>query len=307
MRLIFAGTPAFAVPALEALHAAGHRIAAVLTQPDQPAGRGRRPQPPPVARRGRMLGLAVLQPRRLDADAQAQLEGLAPEVIVVVAYGLMLPPTVLAIPPLGCLNIHASLLPRWRGAAPIARAIEAGDTATGITIMRMDQGLDTGPVLLAESVPIGATTTAGELHDVLAELGARLIVEALDGVADDRLAPRPQAQTGACYARKLSKDEARLDWRRPAAQLARGVRAFNPQPVAWSLLDGERVRIWRARALPQPAGAAPGTILGVDADGLRVATGDGVLLIDELQRQGGRALAASAAARGWSLSGRRFA
>jgi methionyl-tRNA formyltransferase len=306
MRLVFAGTPEFSVPALDALHAAGHAIAGVFTQPDRPAGRGRKLQASAVAGRALELGLPVFKPARLDAAAQALLAELAPAAMVVVAYGLILPQAVLDIPPLGCINIHASLLPRWRGAAPIARAIEAGDTRSGVTIMRMDAGLDTGPMLLAEEVPIDADTTAAVLEQTLAQLGGRLIVSALAQLAAGTLDARPQPAAGSTYARKLGKEEAHLDFSRPAEQLARQVRAFNPAPVAWAELDGERVRFWNARAVAGPAAAAPGSVLGAGADGLRIGTGDGVLLVTELQRPGGRALPAADAVRGWALAGKCF-
>ena len=305
MRLVFAGTPDFAVPALDAL-AGRHEVAAVYSQPDRPAGRGRQLQPPPVARRARERGLALRQPARLDEAEIAALRALAPDALVVVAYGLILPPAVLAIPRLGCLNIHASLLPRWRGAAPIQRAILAGDRETGITIMRMDAGLDTGPMLLREALPIGDDATAGEVHDALAPLGARLVLRALDGLAAGTLAQTPQPAEGVSYAKKISKDDARLDWSRPAAELARAVRAFNPAPVAWTELGEERVRIHRAVAEDAAAGAAPGTVVTADAGGLRVACGAGVLRITELQRPGGRALPAGELVRSWALAGQRF-
>jgi len=307
MRLVFAGTPDFAVAALEALHAAGHDIAGVFTQPDRPAGRGRKLTPSPVAQRAAALDLAVFKPEKLRAEAQAQLRTLAPEVIVVVAYGLILPQAVLDIPPHGCLNIHASLLPRWRGAAPIQRAIEAGDRETGITIMRMDAGLDTGPMLLREALPIGAQATAGELHDALSALGARLIVQALDDLARGAARETLQPADGVTYAKKISKDEARLDWSRDAAALARAVRAYNPAPVAWGELDGERVRIWKASAVDETASEPPGTILRGRARGINVATGRGILVIDELQWPGGKPLGWQQAAAGRSLAGRRFA
>ncbi|MBL6750399.1 MAG: methionyl-tRNA formyltransferase [Nevskia sp.] len=305
MRLVFAGTPEFAVPALDALHAAGHHLAGVFTQPDRPAGRGRRLQASAVAQRALELGLPVFKPPRLDAAAQAQLRELAPAAMVVVAYGLILPQAVLDIPPLGCINIHGSLLPRWRGAAPIARAVEAGDAQTGITIMRMDAGLDTGPMLLAEAVPIDTATTAADLERRLAPLGARLVVQALAGLAAGTLAARPQPAEGATYAKKLSKEEARLDFSRPAEQLARQVRAFNPAPVAWAELDGARVRFWDARALPGGAGA-PGTVIAAGDAGLQLATGDGVLVVTALQRPGGKVLRAAEATRAWAVGGKAF-
>jgi len=306
VKLVFAGTPAFAVPALDALHQAGHDIAGVFTQPDRPAGRGRRLQASPVALRAEALGLAVYKPPKLQAEAQALLRQLAPEVMVVVAYGLLLPQAVLDIPPLGCINIHASLLPRWRGAEPIARAVEAGDSATGITIMRMDAGLDTGPMLLRESIPLPSNWTAAALHDALSPLGGRLIVEALARLAWGALPEQPQPAQDMTYARKLSKEDARLDWSRPAEELARRVRAYNPAPVAWSELDGEPIRLWNARAEPKTSAIEAGTVLGLDAQGLRVACGGGELLVTELQRPGGKALPAAALAQGWPVAGKRF-
>lgn len=306
MKLVFAGTPDFAVPALDALHTAGHHIAAVLTQPDRPAGRGRKLQASPVALRAGELGLAVHKPPKLQAEAQALLRQLAPEVMVVVAYGLLLPQAVLDIPRHGCINIHASLLPRWRGAAPIARAVEAGDRESGITIMRMDAGLDTGPMLLLERLPLNGQMTAAQLHDALALLGGRLIVEALARLQRGELPEQPQLAEGMSYARKLSKEEARVDWSRPAEELARRVRAFNPAPVAWSELDGERIRLWNARALDGAAGGEPGTVTGADDGGLRIACGQGQLLVTELQRPGGKALHAAQALRGWAIAGKRF-
>jgi methionyl-tRNA formyltransferase len=306
VKLVFAGTPGFAVPALDALHGAGHELAGVFTQPDRPAGRGRKLQASPVALRAEALGLPLFKPEKLHAEAQAQLRQLAPAVMVVVAYGLLLPRAVLDIPPLGCINIHASLLPRWRGAAPIARAVEAGDSESGITIMRMDAGLDTGPMLLLERIPLGQDMTAAQLHDALAPLGGRLIVEALARLERGELPPQPQPAQGMSYARKLSKEEARLDWSRPAEELARRVRAYNPAPVAWSELDGERIRLWNARALDSAATASAGTVVAADAAGLRVACGADELLITELQRPGGKALAAAQALHGWAVCGRTF-
>ena len=306
MRLVFAGTPDFAVQALDALLAAGHEVAAVFTQPDRPAGRGRKLQASPVALRAEAAGLPVHKPAKLHAEAQSLLREIAPQVMVVVAYGLILPQAVLDIPALGCLNIHASLLPRWRGAAPIARAVEAGDTRTGITIMRMDAGLDTGPMLLEEAVDITPQTTAAELEHVLAPMGGRLVVSALADIAAGRSVPRPQPAEGATYAKKLSKDEAHLDFKRPSLVLARQVQAFNPAPIAWAELDGERLRFWNASALPG-SHSEPGRILGIGPEGLHIATGDGVLAITTLQRPGGRAMSAAESARGWNPVGRTLA
>jgi len=306
MRLVFCGTPDFAVPALDALVAAGHAIVAVYTQPDRPAGRGRQLQATPVAQRAAALGLTVRKPARLAGDEIAALQALAPDAVVVVAYGLILSEAALAVPRLGCFNIHASLLPRWRGAAPIQRAILAGDADSGVTIMRMDAGLDTGPMLLRESVPIGPAMTAGELHDALTPLGARLIVRALERLAAGDAREEPQPATGVTYAKKIAKEEARLDWSLPAAELARRVRGYNPAPMAWTELDGERVRVLRARAEPRAPGTPAGTIVAAAADGIFVATGSGALVITELQFPGGKPVTAAQAAAGRALAGQRF-
>ncbi|MFO7647676.1 methionyl-tRNA formyltransferase [Halomonas sp. 3H] len=297
LSVIFAGTPDFAAESLQALLASRHRVIAVYTQPDRPAGRGRKLTPSPVKALALAHGLPVHQPETLKAaDVQAELAALGADIMVVVAYGLILPRAVLAIPPLGCLNVHASLLPRWRGAAPIQRAIEAGDTESGVTIMQMDEGLDTGDMLLVRPAPITAATTGGELHDTLAALGGEAIVEALDALAGDGLPATPQPETGVSYAAKLSKAEAELDFRRPAAELAARVRAFNPWPVAWCRFDGDRLRLLLAEAGAPVAGespAAPGTLLGHDDDALRIACGpDGreVLRVTRAQLPGGKAL-----------------
>ncbi len=300
MRIVFMGTPDFAVPALDALVGAGHEVAAVYTQPPRPAGRGKRPRPSPVQRRAEALGIEVRTPASLrDPAAIAALEALGADVGVVAAYGLILPAGALAAPRRGCLNIHASLLPRWRGAAPIQRAIMAGDERTGVSIMQMDEGLDTGPVLLAEAVPIGPTDTAGDLHDRLAALGARLILEALERL--DELEPVPQDERLATYAPKIDKAETRIDWSRPAAEIDRRIRGLSPAPGAWCMVDGERVRLLRSRLEPgrAPEGTAPGTVL--DA-ALAVAGGDGgILRVLELQRAGRAPLAAEAFLRGTPL------
>lgn len=287
MRLAFAGTPEFAVAALDALHAAGHEIAGVFTQPDRPAGRGRKLSPSPVAQRAAELGLPIYTPERFRDEAQAQLRALQVDALVVVAYGLILPAAALAIPPRGGLNIHASLLPRWRGAAPIQRAIEAGDTETGVTIMQMEAGLDTGPMWLYERCPIDPDTTAASLHDRLRDLGARLINEALAGIVSGRLSPQPQPAAGVTYAAKLSKEEARIDWTRPAAEIARRIRAFNPVPVAWTEVAGERLRLWNAVAEAGAPGGVPGRVLACDRDGLHVSSGDGRVRITAWQWPGG--------------------
>lgn len=286
-RIVFAGTPEFSVPALDALHAAGHEIAAVYTQPDRPAGRGRTLTASPVKRRALELGLTVEQPASLkDAAAVARLIEFAPDLMVVVAYGLILPPAVLDVPRLGCLNIHASLLPRWRGAAPIQRAILAGDTLTGVTIMKMDAGLDTGPTLLERPVAIGADETAGHLHDRLSAVGAEAIVAAIGEWLAGRLAPVAQPAEGATYAAKIRKEEAAIDWTQPAPAIARQVRAFNPWPVAETRWQGQQLRIWEARALEATPTAPPGEVVEAGSGRLAVATGDGALLVERLQLAG---------------------
>ena len=280
MRLVFMGTPDFAVPALEALAAAGHEIAAVYTQPPRPAGRGQKDRPSPVQARAEALDLPVRCPRSLrDPEAQAAFAALAPEAAVVVAYGLILPQAVLDAPAKGCLNIHASLLPRWRGAAPIHRAVMAGDAETGVCIMCMEAGLDTGPVLLREATPIGPEDTAGTLHDRLAGIGARLVVEALDRI--DSLTPEPQLEAGATYAAKIDKAEAQVDWTRPAAAIDRQIRGLSPFPGAWTTIRGERVKLLASR---QAEGqGAPGTVLDEE---LTVACGDAAVRLTRLQRAG---------------------
>lgn len=290
MRILFAGTPEFAAAALRALHAAGHEIALVLTQPDRPSGRGLKPAASPVKRAALELGLPVQQPTTLKcAEALATLNAQSADVIVVAAYGLILPREVLAVPRLYCLNIHASLLPRWRGAAPIQRAILAGDSETGISIMQMDEGLDTGPVMLRQPIPITPEDTAGTLHDKLAALGASLIVEAL---ANPRPV-EPQDATRATYAAKIDKREARIDWRGSAALNARAVRAYSPAPGASTTLKGQPLKIWGAAAL-EGAGGEPGTVLAADANGIVVACGVGALRLTELQRAGGKRVDAAA-------------
>ena len=293
LRVVFAGTPEFAVPCLEACRAAaGVEVIAVYTQPDRPAGRGRQLAASAVKQAALAAGLAIEQPESLKAAAvQQRLRELAPDLLVVVAYGLILPRAVLAIPRLGCWNVHASLLPRWRGAAPIQRALLAGDAETGVCLMQMAPGLDTGPVLLARRAPITADDTGGGLHDRLAALGAAVLGEGLARtVRGETLAAHPQPEAGITYAHKLDKSEAALDFAEPAAALARKVRAFDPWPVAEAELAGERLRVWAATALPGRTGAAPGTLLAAHRDGLDLATGDGILRITRIQRAGGRPL-----------------
>jgi len=294
MRIVFAGTPAFAVPSLRAAHA-HHEVVAVYTQPDRPAGRGRGLTPSPVKLEAIQRGIPVLQPLSLKKKStQDALREMQPDVMIVVAYGLILPQAVLDIPQYGCWNVHASLLPRWRGAAPIQRAIEAGDAETGVCLMQMEAGLDTGPVLLAQSLDIGAEETGGQLHDRLGDLGAQVLRDALGLLrAGVRLPPHPQPEEGVAYAHKLDKAEAKLDWAQPADVLARKVRAFNPWPIAEAQLAGERLRIHGAIAVDEAHDAAPGTLLGAGRQGLDVACGRGVLRLRVVQREGGKAITAA--------------
>lgn len=307
MRIVFAGTPAFAASALHALIGAGHAIALVLTRPDRPAGRGLKLAAGEVKQLAEQARLPLLQPQTLkDAQLQARLHAAGAQAMVVAAYGLILPRAVLELFPAGCINVHASLLPRWRGAAPIQRAILAGDRETGISIMRMEEGLDSGPVYLMRRVPIAAEDTAGTVYDKLAALGARCIVEALPAIADGTLKAVPQSEAGATYAPKIAKDEAAIDWRREADEVDRRVRAFNPFPGAYSTLHGEPLKIWRAAVVPGSP-APPGTILRADAQGVVVACGAGALRATELQRAGGKRLAAADFLHGLALAaGERF-
>ena len=294
MRVIFMGTPEFSVPVLDALVVAGHEVACVYCQPPRRAGRGRAPRPTPVQVRAEALGLPVRHPESLKGAAeQADFAALDSDVAVVVAYGLILPRPILDAPRQGCLNIHASLLPRWRGAAPIQRAIIAGDHETGVCIMRMEPGLDTGPVLMREAVPVGPEDTAGTLHDRLSALGAGLIVRAL--AALPTLVPAPQPEDGVTYAAKVDKAEARVDWTRPAEQVDRLIRGLSPHPGAWTEVHDERVKLLRSRVVAGEG--TPGTVL----EGFRVACGAGAVEIVEVQRAGRRPMPADEALRGWRL------
>jgi methionyl-tRNA formyltransferase len=310
VKVIFAGTPEFARAALERLHAAGFRIPLVLTQPDRPAGRGMKLHASPVKQFAQEQGIPVAQPRSLrldgkypeDAEAAKQaIEAAQADVMVVAAYGLILPQWVLDTPRLGCLNIHASLLPRWRGAAPIHRAIEAGDAQTGVTIMQMDAGLDTGAMLLREAVPIAGDDTTASLHDKLAALGGRLIVEALELAACGGLKSVAQPEEGVTYAHKIEKAEAAIDWSQPAEAIARRIRAFDPFPGATGVVAGEVVKLWAADALPAAGGRAAGLIEAVSPEGLLVRCGTGTLRVTQLQRAGGKRLPVADFLRGFEL------
>ena len=317
MRIIFAGTPEFARVALAALQAAGFEIPLVLTQPDRPAGRGMKLQSSAVKQWALDHGLEVMQPRSLRLEgkypddaaiAMAAMAAAQADVMVVAAYGLILPQRVLDLPRLGCLNIHASLLPRWRGAAPIHRAIEAGDRETGVTIMQMDAGLDTGAMLLAEKLAISLQDSTETLHDKLAGLGGRLVVDALQQAASGKLSPVPQPATGESagitYAHKIEKSEASLDWTRDAATLERRIRAFNPFPGATGVLSGETLKFWRACVLAgaaRPADALPGQVLAAGPDGVDICAAEGVLRVSRLQKAGGKALDAADFLRGFDI------
>jgi methionyl-tRNA formyltransferase len=312
VRLIFAGTPEFARVALERLHAAGHDIVLVLSQPDRPAGRGLKLHASSVKQYALDHGILVAQPRSLRLDgkypddasaARAAIEAAQADAMVVAAYGLILPAWVLLAPALGCFNIHASLLPRWRGAAPIHRAIEAGDPETGVTIMQMDAGLDTGDMLLIEKLPIAASDTTATLHDPLAALGGRLMMEALELAAAGALKPVPQPADGVTYAHKIEKHEAAMDWAQPAELIVRRVRAFNPFPGASTEMNGEMLKIWSARVGPgtPPVAAEYGSILAVATEGIAVAAMNSIVFLTELQRPGGKRLGVADFLRGFEL------
>ncbi|WP_294946570.1 methionyl-tRNA formyltransferase [Sulfurivirga sp.] len=305
MRVVFAGTPEFSVAPLRALIDAGHQIVGVYTQPDRPAGRGMKLRPSPVKQVAQEHGLPVFQPETLKTpEARAQLAALEPEVMVVVAYGLILPRAILDTPKKGCLNIHASLLPRWRGAAPIQRAIEAGDAETGVTIMQMDEGLDTGPMLLKKTTPITPQDTAQTLHDRLSALGAEAIVEALENL--DRLTPEPQDESQATYAKKLTKAEGEIDWSQPAEVIRRKIHAFSPWPTAFTQLDGKPLKLLTATALPGPHHDTPGEVILVERDGIDIACGEGLLRVHTLQPAGKRPMPAADFANGHALLGKRL-
>lgn len=293
LRIVFAGTPEFAAEHLKALLNSPYQVVAVYTQPDRPAGRGQKLMPSPVKQLALQHEIAVYQPQTLrDPAAQAELAALKPDLLVVVAYGLILPQVVLDIPRLGCINSHASLLPRWRGAAPIQRAIQAGDAESGVTVMQMEAGLDTGPMLLKVSTPISADDTGGSLHDRLAELGPPAVLQAIDGLAAGRLRGEVQDDSLATYAHKLNKDEALLDWSRPAVELERLIRAFNPWPICHSSLNGAPLKVLAAQLVTEPGAGrgAPGEILAASKDGLTVACADDSLRLKRLQLPGGKAL-----------------
>ena len=306
-QIAFAGTPDFAVPCLRMLLKGGFKVPLVLTQPDRPAGRGRRLTRSPVKREALAHGLRVRQPDRLDGGAVPEDWGGAPDLLVVAAYGLLLPPWLLDWPRLGAVNVHASLLPRWRGAAPVQYAILAGDVETGASIMKMDAGLDTGPVYGRGRLAIGDGETAGMLHDQIARLGAELLLETLPGIMNGELEPEPQDDAKATHARRIRKSEAVLDWSAPAIELERRVRAYNPWPVSETrTVSGKRVRIWEAVGVESRTDERPGSVIRAGADGIDVATGAGILRVRSLQRPGGRVMSAQAFVNAHPLEGESF-
>ncbi|WP_455222001.1 methionyl-tRNA formyltransferase [Kaarinaea lacus] len=307
LEIIFAGTPEFAAESLKALMQTSHNLLAVYTQPDRPAGRGRKLKPSPVKQLALEHDIPVLQPASLKTDeAQQELRAFNADLMVVVAYGLLLPRAVLQAPRLGCINVHASLLPRWRGAAPIQRSILEGDQETGVTIMQMDEGLDTGDMLLVRTTPIHEDDTAQSLHDRLADIGARALVDSLNLLMDDQLQPQKQDDARATYATKLQKSEARINWQQSAEQIQRQIRAFNPWPVAQTFIDGDTLRVWNALCVNETSEQVPGTVIHESKAGIDVATGDGVLRITQLQLPGGKPLAVSDFINAHSLQGKVF-
>jgi len=311
LRIIFAGTPDFAARHLDALLTSGHQVVGVFTQPDRPAGRGKKLMPSPVKTLAEEHGLPVFQPASLRPQENQQLVAdLNADVMVVVAYGLILPKAVLDMPRLGCINVHGSLLPRWRGAAPIQRSLWAGDTETGVTIMKMDVGLDTGDMLLKLACPITADDTSATLYDKLADLGPEGLIATLQQLADNTAQPEVQDESLVTYAEKLSKEEAQIDWSLSAAQLERCIRAFNPWPMSWMTIDEQPVKIWKASVIEGHSTAAPGTILDANKQGIQVATAEGILNLESLQPAGKKAMSAQDllnSRREWFIPGNRLA
>ncbi|EOZ7532726.1 methionyl-tRNA formyltransferase [Enterobacter hormaechei] len=311
LRIIFAGTPDFAARHLDALLTSGHQIVGVFTQPDRPAGRGKKLMPGPVKVLAETHGVPVFQPASLRPDENQKLVAdLNADVMVVVAYGLILPKAVLDMPRLGCVNVHGSLLPRWRGAAPIQRALWAGDAETGVTIMKMDIGLDTGDMLYKLACPITAEDTSATLYDKLADLGPQGLIETLQQLADNTATPEVQDEAQVTYAEKLSKEEARIDWSLSAAQLERCIRAFNPWPMSWLMIDEQPVKVWKASVINGNASAEPGTIIDASKNGIQVATGEGILNLESLQPAGKKAMSAQDllnSRREWFIPGNRLA
>lgn len=311
LRIIFAGTPDFAARHLDALLSSGHQIVGVFTQPDRPAGRGKKLMPGPVKLLAEEHGLPVFQPASLRPEENQQLvANLNADVLVVVAYGLILPKAVLEMPRLGCVNVHGSLLPRWRGAAPIQRALWAGDTETGVTIMKMDVGLDTGDMLYKLACPITAEDTSATLYDKLADLGPQCLIETLQQLADDKATPEVQDEALVTYAEKLSKEEAQIDWSLSAAQLERCIRAFNPWPMSWMMIDEQPVKVWKATVMDGDTAAEPGTIIEANRQGIQVATAKGILNLESLQPAGKKAMSAQDllnSRREWFIPGNRLA
>ncbi|MCV2535895.1 methionyl-tRNA formyltransferase [Enterobacter wuhouensis] len=311
LRIIFAGTPDFAARHLDALLSSGHQVVGVFTQPDRPAGRGKKLMPSPVKVLAEEHGIAVFQPSSLRPQENQQLVAdLNADVMVVVAYGLILPKAVLDMPRLGCVNVHGSLLPRWRGAAPIQRSLWAGDVETGVTIMKMDVGLDTGDMLYKLSCPITADDTSATLYDKLADLGPQGLIETLQQLADNTAKPEVQDEAQVTYAEKLSKEEAQIDWSLPAAQLERNIRAFNPWPMSWMMIDEQPVKVWKASVIDCPVTAEPGTIIEANKQGIQVATSEGILNLESLQPAGKKAMSAQDllnSRREWFIPGNRLA